>query len=81
LLGSELAGAVDFVFIDGDHSYDGLRADWLGWSMLVMPGGYSPFTIVGPHRIGRSTTLAVSASRRRSFSPTPNFWLQRQLIP
>ena len=29
----------DFVFIDGDHSYEGLRADWLGWSPLVTPGG------------------------------------------
>jgi predicted O-methyltransferase YrrM len=34
-----LAGRVDFVFIDGDHSYDGLRADWEGWSGLVAPGG------------------------------------------
>jgi len=30
---------VDFVFIDGDHSYDGLREDWEGWSGLVQPGG------------------------------------------
>jgi predicted O-methyltransferase YrrM len=27
---------VDFVFIDGDHSYDGLRGDWGG---RVTPGG------------------------------------------
>jgi Methyltransferase domain len=27
------------VFIDGDHSYDGLRGDWLGWAPLVAPGG------------------------------------------
>lgn len=38
-LGPELAGSVDFVFIDGDHSYDGLRADWEGWSGLIAPGG------------------------------------------
>ncbi len=29
----------DFVFVDGDHSYDGLKADWEGWSKLVAPGG------------------------------------------
>ena len=32
--------AVDFVFIDGDHSYDGLRNDWEIWSELVAPGGF-----------------------------------------
>jgi predicted O-methyltransferase YrrM len=30
---------VDFVFIDGDHSEDGLLADWHAWSPLVEPGG------------------------------------------
>ena len=30
---------VDFVFIDGDHSYGGLSGDWQVWSPLVAPGG------------------------------------------
>ena len=30
---------VDFVFIDGDHSYEGLRGDWLAWKSRVAPGG------------------------------------------
>ena len=29
---------LDFVFVDGDHSYEGLRADWEGWSRLLKPG-------------------------------------------
>jgi predicted O-methyltransferase YrrM len=30
---------VDLVFIDGDHEYGAVRADWEGWSPLVASGG------------------------------------------
>jgi hypothetical protein len=29
----------EFVFLDGDHSYESTRADWEAWSGLVVPGG------------------------------------------
>jgi predicted O-methyltransferase YrrM len=32
-------GPVDLVFIDGDHSENGVRADWDGWNGFVEPGG------------------------------------------
>jgi predicted O-methyltransferase YrrM len=32
-------GAVDLVFIDGDHSEEGVRADWEGWNGFVESGG------------------------------------------
>jgi predicted O-methyltransferase YrrM len=32
-------GGIDFIFIDGDHSYDGLREDWEAWSRRVVSGG------------------------------------------
>ena len=32
-------GDVDLVFIDGDHSEEGVRADWEGWHGFVEPGG------------------------------------------
>lgn len=35
----KLAGRVDFIFIDGDHTYKGLEGDWLGWSPLIAPNG------------------------------------------
>jgi predicted O-methyltransferase YrrM len=38
-LAAELAARVDFVFIDGDHTYEGLRGDWEAWSGLLAPGG------------------------------------------
>lgn len=30
---------IDFLFIDGDHTYDGVRRDFELWSPLVCPGG------------------------------------------
>ncbi len=41
----------DFIFIDGDHTYEGLRADWITWSPRLAKGG-----IVGLHD-SRSTAL------------------------
>jgi predicted O-methyltransferase YrrM len=29
----------DFIFIDGDHSFEGLRGDWEAWAPLVAPNG------------------------------------------
>lgn len=46
----ELGGELfDFVFIDGDHSYEGVRADWLTWSPLVGPGGIVAFHDAWPN--------------------------------
>jgi len=39
----------DFVFIDGDHSYEGVRGDWLAWSPLVRPGGLVAFHDTWPN--------------------------------
>lgn len=36
-------GTIDFLFVDGDHTYEGVRADWLAWSPLVRPGGLVAF--------------------------------------
>ena len=33
------AAPFDFVFLDGDHTYDGLRRDWEGWAPLVAARG------------------------------------------
>ena len=39
-------GPIDFLFIDGDHSYNGVKADYEDYSPLVRPGG-----LVGFHDI------------------------------
>lgn len=30
---------IDFIFIDGDHSYEGLKKDWEGWHPKIKQGG------------------------------------------
>jgi predicted O-methyltransferase YrrM len=35
---------IDFLFIDGDHTFDGLKRDWEAWSTLIKRGG-----VVGLH--------------------------------
>lgn len=40
---------IDFLFIDGDHTYEGVRADWLAWSPLVRPGGLVAFHDTWPN--------------------------------
>jgi cephalosporin hydroxylase len=39
----------DFAFIDGDHTYDGVRADWLAYSPMVRPGGTVAFHDTWPN--------------------------------
>ena len=38
-----VSGLVDVLFIDGDHSYEGVLADWLLYHSLVKPGGIVVF--------------------------------------
>lgn len=34
-----IEGDFDFVFIDGDHSLEGIRQDWADWAPRMLPGG------------------------------------------
>jgi cephalosporin hydroxylase len=40
---------VDMLFIDGDHSYDGVLADWTMYHPLIRPGGIVAFHDVLHH--------------------------------
>ena len=40
---SQNGGPVDFAFIDGDHTYQGVKADFADYSELVRPGGWIAF--------------------------------------
>lgn len=30
---------IEFLFVDGDHSYEGIHKDWQDWSVKIKPGG------------------------------------------
>jgi predicted O-methyltransferase YrrM len=34
-----LTGMFDFIFVDGDHSLEGIACDWQDWSRRVIQGG------------------------------------------
>jgi len=47
---ADLAGTVDLLFIDGDHSYEAVRADWENYHSLVRRGGIVAFHDASPSR-------------------------------
>jgi predicted O-methyltransferase YrrM len=47
--------AIDFLFIDADHSYDAIKADWENWAVKVVNGG----------------VIALHDSRLSANSPVP----------
>lgn len=42
-------GGVDFLFIDGDHSFDGVALDYWAYQRLVRPGGVIAFHDIAEH--------------------------------
>lgn len=75
-----LDGPIDFLFIDGDHSYEGVRADWELYSPLVRPGGLVAFHDVWPGihsgqvpefwrevKVGREAMEFVGSEQQESF--------------
>ncbi len=35
----ELQGLFDLVFVDADHSFEGISSDWADWAPRIVPGG------------------------------------------
>lgn len=70
--GREVEGPVDFVFIDGDHSFEGIRADWETWSPKVAPNGIVALHDVLP-RPGATTTLGSEVYYRDVISRDGRF--------
>lgn len=58
----EINEPIDFVYIDGDHSYEGIRADLEAWFPLVREGG-----IVAGHDYGQPAFPGVKAAADHFF--------------
>jgi predicted O-methyltransferase YrrM len=66
-----LAGEpLDFLFVDGDHTYDGVRADYESYSPLVRPGG-----LIGFHDIA-APRGEITAEEGLMVGEVPAYWAQ-----
>jgi hypothetical protein len=56
----EFRCAIDFLFIDANHSYDAIKADWDSWMPKVVDGG-----IIALHdsRIATNSPVAVGSMK------------------
>ncbi len=54
---NQIEGDFDLLFIDGDHSDEGIRRDWSDWSQRIRPGGIVALhdTRASPHNPGVET--------------------------
>jgi FkbM family methyltransferase len=60
-------GAVDLVFVDGDHTTEGVEKDIFAWLPNIRPGGIIAFHDVGERWSGGDVLRAIEA-RRGAFS-------------
>lgn len=69
-VGSLLQGhRLDLLFIDGDHSYDGVKADYTHYSPLVRPGGLIVF-----HDIVQDLGTRCGTPTENCTGGVPVFW-------
>ena len=66
-----MGGPLDLLFIDGDHSYEGVKADFESYGPLVRAGGLIAFHDIIPDNAarGRPRSLAWSGG-------VPRFWAE-----
>ncbi len=64
-----LGAPADFLFLDGDHTFEGVRRDFEAFSPLVRPGGLVAFHDIVPDHAQRGDTPTG-----RSTGGVPRFW-------
>ncbi|HLI58890.1 MAG TPA: class I SAM-dependent methyltransferase [Solirubrobacteraceae bacterium] len=74
--------AVDFVFVDGDHSAEGCREDWEMWHPHIRPGGAIAFHDARhgrPDGFGSTGVTSVVDTLFRGEHPVPGWALETEL--
>lgn len=62
-------GALDLVFIDADHSYEGVKEDIAAWLPKVKPGGW-----IGGHDYGNDTPKFDFSGVKRAVDQWASIW-------
>jgi predicted O-methyltransferase YrrM len=65
---------VDLLFIDGDHSYDGVKADWNAYSPFLKPGSVVVFHDCGWAEGVKQVIAEHAKPLVGSFESLPNMW-------
>lgn len=76
-------GEYDLVFIDGDHTFEGAKADWNAYANLVRPGGIVAFhdtRRVGEQWVGKVETRKLFDLLRKN-NPSAEFWGESEQSP
>jgi predicted O-methyltransferase YrrM len=74
---------IDLLFVDGDHSYAGVKRDIAAWVRYVKPGGAVAFhdcacmTNANPHPLHFEVTRAVS---EWYVNESPSGWIQETMV-
>lgn len=66
----------DFLFIDGDHTYDGVKRDYEMYAPLVRPGG-----IIAFHDIVPDFRTRFGVPTPRDVGEVPRFWSELKANP
>ena len=70
--------AIDALFIDADHTYDGVRRDFLMYAPLVRPGGLVAFHDICHHatmpEVGVERLWGEVSGTKREFVVEPENW-------
>lgn len=80
---AERLGGIDWLFIDGDHTYDGVKFDFETYGPMVPPGGVIALHDIYPsqgdasievHRLWREIVQAGYVTRELVCEQTPSVW-------